>query len=422
MRFGLSLYILTVALTFGFFAWGQELTTIKDNSTKSVKKVRKTKVTKAAKGKPAKEKVTDSKFAKSQVTKDKIKKNKMIKKTKDSAREVASKPESENLSIEDASDADSNQAVQPTANDYMQVNSDQDISKPEMNFDSETRRGLTLEELFIRGDITISEWFDSAAEGLDLFLIGKKVTNRKNRSTIKVENATFSSEGKEVSNSTSINANLHLPNVEDYWQLKFTSYDEREERRGASKSYLRQEPREENYGTTIGLFREIGNIRTAYQPRIEFGSSLKISQSLSFESSAKVGDFSTNPKLELYASPVKGAGIFTSLNFSTPLTEIFSFTLVNDADYGEKLHLFSVNNGFTFGQLVTSRASLSYSLIFNSQNQPNYHLNGYFISVSWNHILYKNILSYQITPHVDFFKSYGFRAAAGAFLLIDLLF
>jgi hypothetical protein len=304
----------------------------------------------------------------------------------------------------------------------MQINAAEDLSKPELSLDSDSDSGLTLEELFILGDITISEWFDSAAEGLDLLLIGKKVTNRKNKSTIKVENATFSSEGKEVTNSSSIQANLHLPNVEDYWQLKFTSYDEREERRGISKSYLRQEPREENYGTTIGLFRKIGSVRTAYQPRIEIGSSLKISQSLSFEASGKVDRFTTNPKIEFYASPVKGAGIFTSLNFNTPLTDIFSFTLINDADYGEKLHLYSVNNGFAIGQNLTDKASLAYSLIFNSQNQPNYHLDGYFFSISWNHVLYRNILSYQFTPHLDFTRSYGFRAAAGAFLLIDLLF
>jgi hypothetical protein len=287
----------------------------------------------------------------------------------------------------------------------------------------ETRKRETLEELFIKGDITISEWFDAQAEGLDLFLVGKKVTNRKNKSSLKLEHTSASFEGMDVVHTAKLIAQVHLPNLEDYWQLKFSSFDEREERRGASKSYLQKERPSENYGATVGLYRQLGSIRTAYQPRIEFGKKLEVSQSLSIDGpSPEIGSFFFHPKLEFYASPIKGTGVYTSLNLSRFLKENLSLTLINDADYLEKPHLLSVNNGFSFGQMLSESSSLNYNLIFNSINQPNYQLNGYFISISWQQILYKNILYYQFTPHLDFLKSFGFRASAGAFLIVTLVF
>ncbi len=97
---------------------------------------------------------------------------------------------------------------------------------------------------------------------------------------------------------------------EKYWQLTFTSYDESEDR-GVRNRYLRQTPRERNYGASFGLFKKLGEVRTAFRPRLSFEGNPAISHSLSMESVAeKKRGYRINPKLEFYANPTKGAGAF----------------------------------------------------------------------------------------------------------------
>lgn len=278
------------------------------------------------------------------------------------------------------------------------------------------------EELFIQSDIEVSRWFGAAADGLDVFLAGKRLTRERNKTRVVVENTTTSSEGHGVANGTSLNVNLQLPNTEQYWQLKFTSYDDRQESRGVENNYLRQTVRERQYGATIGFFRKLGNVRMAFQPRIVFKSYPQISQSLSFESVGRLYKMEVNPKMEFYADPSKGAGVFTGLNFNFYLTKVFSLTLINEGDYQDKIHLFTVNNGFSLGHSLDRKSALAYSLIFTSLNQPSYHLEAYDASVSWTYIIYKNVLDFQIVPHVNFAKNYRFKGAAGVILNLSVYF
>ena len=85
----------------------------------------------------------------------------------------------------------------------------------------------TLEQKFIENNKDISSWFDSAADGLDLFLVGKRITNNKNPSNFKIINTSSSTEGDNFSNTTSLNVNLRLQNLEQYFQLKFTRVKKR---------------------------------------------------------------------------------------------------------------------------------------------------------------------------------------------------
>lgn len=269
------------------------------------------------------------------------------------------------------------------------------------------------EELFIKGNIKISEWFDSVAEGLDLFLVGKKVTTRKNESNIRVENSTTSVEGKALVNSWGISVNPRLPNLEQYWHLKFASYDEREDRRNAKNAYLRQTPRQRNYGATVGLIQKLGNIRTAFQPRIELKDPLRVSHSLSFESVVDQKGYEINPKLEFYATPDRGVGAFQALNFHIGLAKDWGLTLINQADYEEKFHIYRVTNGFLVGHQLTDRSSYSYNVIFGSNNRPSYHLESLNLSVAYNEILYRKVLEFQIIPNLDFQKAVNFKGLVG---------
>ena len=278
------------------------------------------------------------------------------------------------------------------------------------------------EKKFIESNILISEWFDGVAEGLDLFLVGKKMTNRKNETNVKIENSTFNREGEPSENSTSVGINLRLPNLEEYWQLKFTSYDEQQERRTVRNNYARQTARQNNYGATVGFFRKLGNFRAAFQPRIELRNPLIVSHSMILESVSTVRNLEINPKLELYANAAKGVGIFQALNFNLQLTPIFSLTMINEGDYEEKPHKFSETNGFTLGQVIDDISTISYSIMLVSTNRPTYILEGYTLSVTWDHLIYKKILDYQITPYLDFPSTAEYRGSPGLTFVVSLNF
>ena len=282
----------------------------------------------------------------------------------------------------------------------------------ESNSRSEPEATETWEQSLISDNIAISQWFDGIAEGIDLFLAGKKMTSRRNKSRLVIEPSFYYSEKDGYSDATAFSINLQLPNVEEYWQVTFSNYDETKER-GVSNSYLRQTAREKDYGATFGFFRKLGNIRASFQPRIGFSGTPKISNALIFESVAEKKGYRVNPKLEFYADADKGTGVFQALNFNIQLTKKVGLTFVNEGDYEDRTHLFTVTNGVALGQWLTPTMSLSYNIFVTSINQPNYQLQEYVFSVIWSHILYKNILDYQLIPHLDFHQDQGFAGNPG---------
>lgn len=279
-----------------------------------------------------------------------------------------------------------------------------------------------LKNSLIRSNIELSELIDSTAEGVDKFLVGKKLTKEANKTTVIIDNSTNWTEASDVSNATGVNVNLRLHNFEKYWQLKFATYDERREERNFRRAYQRQTVRERNPGATIGFLRELGNVRTAFQPRVEFQNVLKVSHSLSFESDAEIATYRIGPKFEFYTSPDRGAGVFARLNVDKGISKAFSLTLINDADHEEKSHLLSVNHGFSIGHSLSDRYGFDYGLIFNSTNLPNYHLEVYTASIAWNHQLYKRVFHYQIVPYLEFPRYTSFRGVTGINLNLSLIF
>ncbi|MNL11178.1 hypothetical protein D3C87_1320050 [compost metagenome] len=278
------------------------------------------------------------------------------------------------------------------------------------------------EEALIQGNINISNWFDSFADGLDLFLVGKRVTERRNETQIEIENSAVITEKEDFENSVNFGINLRLPNVEEYWNVKFTSYDEQEEGRDLKNAYLRQTPRQKNYGATIGLLAKLGNVRTTFEPRIELQDPLKVSHTLTFESVAETRGFEFNPKLQFYADSSDGLGTTQSLNFHFRLNTKSSITLTNQGDYQEKIALYSVLNGITYGRELSKISAISFSLLLSSENRPNYHLEAYNISTAYTRVLYRNILTAQFIPNVDFSETYGFERVLGLTVNLNLFF
>lgn len=281
----------------------------------------------------------------------------------------------------------------------------------------------TLEERFIQRNIEMSEWFDGVADGIDLFLVGKRVVKKTTNPTrVTIENITYSEENRSVKNNTSIGIYPRFPNLEKYWSLKFTTYDEKQERRNVQNSYITKNPRQRNYGATAAWYRRFGSVRTSFEPRIELQDPLKISHSLSFESVADFGSHEINPKLELYASASRGPGTYQALNFNFHLTKKLTLTLINEGDYLDKTRLYNVNNGFVFGHILTKKTSMSYSFIVNSNNRPHYHMEGYTAALSWNEMIYKKIFDYSISPYIQFLKADSFKGKTGGVLNLRLNF
>lgn len=275
--------------------------------------------------------------------------------------------------------------------------------------------------LFVGSNIAISEWFSSVADGIDLFIAGSRVTKALNETSVKLSHSAYFTENEPVAQSPSFGVDLKLPNVEQYWNLKFTSYDQTEER-SVQTTQLGQAPRQQNYGATLGIFQRLGNVRTAFQPRVALQQPLKISHSLSFESVADLKAYKINPKLEFYANHDKGTGIFQSLNFNFRLSERFSMTFVNEGDYQDKLNTYLVTNGVSLGQPITRRSSLSYSLYFSSNSKPHYRLTGYNFAVSWSQIIFNQILDYSITPQWGFSSASSYTGKPGLSIGMNLNF
>lgn len=281
----------------------------------------------------------------------------------------------------------------------------------------------TWEKKAIEGNIKVSEWFNSVAEFLDLFIAGRKVTNEYNETSVRIENASVYREGIGYQNSTAFNVNLRLPNVEEYWNLKFTSYDEERTKREQDNAQYRQRPREQNYGATIGVIRRLGNIRTSFQPRVELQNPLKVSHSLAFDTTADISERAQfNPKIEFFAASDRGTGIFDQANFAIQLDKVYTFSFINQTTYEDKGHLFQVANGIALARPVMKNAGISYSLFFNSNNQTTYHLHSYSVAAGWSQVIYKSILDYNVTPHVDFAKDLSFTGRFGLDFNVNLKF
>lgn len=268
---------------------------------------------------------------------------------------------------------------------------------------------------FTETDEIISSWFNGVTEGVDLFLVGKRMANRNKKvsSEIIVQNTTYSRESENFVNYTNISVNPRFPNLEAYWSLKFSTYDDTNLVQTAQGGYARQRPQDKKYAASIGLFRKLSNIRLAFQPRIELQDPLKVSHFLTAETVADMKTYQINPKFQLFADATLGTGTFHAFNFNFPIDDVYSLALLNEGEYEEKLNRYSVTNGISIGQVLTDTTSLGYGLTFFSNNRPTYHLNAYSMSLTWSEVIYKKLFDYRITPHLDFVRAEDYRGFVG---------
>lgn len=270
-----------------------------------------------------------------------------------------------------------------------------------------------LETSLIEDNKAVTRFFESTAQGLDLFLVGKDVSTVPNKTHLVLENSTYLQNDTAARNQSNVNVQLNLPNFEEYWQLKFSSYDEEEQKRNVEQGYIGQAPVPKNYGATVGFFRKLGDVKASFQPRVELKNPLDVSYTITLESVAELKHFKLNPELQLFANPDQGVGNYLALNANFKLASHWNLTLINNAEYAEKQSLLNVTNGFSFGEFLSETMNISYNWLFFGNNVGNYHLQGYSLSTGFTQELYKRILRYQAIPHLDFDKSTNFVGSPG---------
>lgn len=280
----------------------------------------------------------------------------------------------------------------------------------------------SFKEQFLETNHAVAEWFDGVADGLDLFLVGRKLTDRANESYLRVENITYFTENSEPLNVSGFNASVRLPNFEEYWQLIFETSDEQTENRRSGSDYLKQTPRERNVGASLGIFRNLGQVRFAVQPRIKLKDPLSLTHTMKIESLIPHGEYTYHPKTEFFADADRGVGTFMAININRLLSPIHSLTLINEAEYLEKKHELRVSNGFSIGQILSPVSTFAYGMLFNSINRPNYNLDNYALSATATYLIYERILEAQVTPYLAFNRFDSFRGRTGFNFQLNLTF
>jgi hypothetical protein len=288
--------------------------------------------------------------------------------------------------------------------------------------------GLRAEEernipgMLIQKNQAISKEIDKAAEKIDIYLAGRRVTKEKNETSVKIENSFYYGESGRHTTGTHFGVNLKLPNLQKKWQLKFTSYDEEEENRSIDRRQFRTRPPDENYGASLVFFKKLGNIDTSFQPRLQLKDPLDMSYVLTFDSDADMKSFRVDPKLQFFARPDKGVGVFGSVDVNFALTPWWELTFSNDADYEDAKNTFTSNSGVSLGQKVSDNASVAYSFASTFNNRETYHLMQYGLAVDWEHMPVKDVLSYSIGPLWSFNKEDHFHGVIGTRARLDFLF
>ena len=110
----------------------------------------------------------------------------------------------------------------------------------------------------------VSGKIDRAATYLDKLLSGRDDSEKINTTTFRFENTLDLAEGEDPEFNPKFSVSLHLPNLEERWKLRFTTYAEDDEERGVNKNRIDTEPEREAYGASLALFESIGKVRISW--------------------------------------------------------------------------------------------------------------------------------------------------------------
>lgn len=279
-----------------------------------------------------------------------------------------------------------------------------------------------VEEGLIQTNRKISEKIDQMAERADRYVANDKYVEMPNKSQIVIRNGFLFSEGGEFKYTPQLGVRLHLPNLQEKLQLRFTSYDEDAEERGINESRIQPTSAERNYGTSLAFFQQLGDVATEFRPRIEWRDELQTSYLFKFSSEAKRGTFSIEPELQLFARSDTGTGQYFGLDFHLELTPENLLTLINEEQYTDGDNTMSTNHGVRWIHQYNELISYENSVIVESNNRETYHLQRTVWSTSFRHKLRKNVLHYAVTPYLTFDKDNSYHPVTAFDLRVEIIF
>lgn len=283
----------------------------------------------------------------------------------------------------------------------------------------------------------LSKHIDDLAREIDLLLAGRRFIKKVNKSTVTLTGFTESIEGQAPRFSGHINMDLRLPNLEEEWKLKFSSYDEEDEFEGLNRNRFGAQPQEQKYGASIAYVKEIESVRATVRPRIELKDPLVSGFLLKLENLVHLTFMDLRTQLKLFTHSEDGTGQAFTIDLERKLSPSTVLRIFNEQQYLDKDNYFIVAQGPSVLFKITDRMAISPTFSFQSvnrarvenstlilpgQDHPGYHLDSYIFYVSYRHQIYKNVLHYQLTPNLAFRKSRSFKGQAGINLNIDVIF
>ena len=294
----------------------------------------------------------------------------------------------------------------------IQVTAEDSKQKPATN--------KTLERRFIEANKNVSGWIDSYADKLDIYLSGKRISNRLNRTTVVLRNVSSFVEYDKDTNLTYFDIKLRLPNFEESWQLRFTSYDEDEEEVGVNAARLQPTATKENYGASVAWFKKLGDIDVSFKPRLKLKDEVETSYVLRLTSDGDFGWILINPRFEFFARHELGTGQFFSLPMIVPLSDKWSFLFTNEEQYSDAKNLFNTNHDIGFVHSLNDSMDIKFAVLYENNNKPVYRLQQYTAYLAFTHRLYRQVVHYNFVPKVEYLRTRQFSPRLG--LLFDVRF
>lgn len=289
------------------------------------------------------------------------------------------------------------------------------------------RKGLgpstisVLEEKALGAQSYLSDKIQKTAEFVDLQLAGKKYTNSLNNSQVTVNQMASLQEGGVWNNSTDLGVNLRLPNLEKRWQARFSTYDEEREERDLNQRLNRTTTRPKDPGAALYFFRKLGNVRTTFQPRIQLKNPLAVNYVLKFDSEAhsKSKVFRFEPSVQFFADSLKGTGQYVAANFFWRTAPKWEFTEQNEEEYDASGNSFTTRHGVTIDYALNDTQGLGWAGVASSGNH-NFHLSSLNFNVSFSHQLIRKLLTYTVSPFLDFGEADSFKGKFGVSLNVEI--
>lgn len=256
---------------------------------------------------------------------------------------------------------------------------------------------------------SVAEKIDQYAEKLDLYFAEDRFTHAKNKTTLSLHNPIKWREGGEVNFSPHFGLMLHLPNTQERFKIRFTSYDEDATETGINRHRYQEPQGDKSYGTSVEVIQELGDIETTFRPRAEWSNKLLTSYLLKFASTVEHSFWSFKPEFQLFARSDLGTGQFLSLNIHVLISDTNAIRIINEEQYADGNNTMTTNHGVELLHFYNERMEHLHSLIFQTANREIFHNEQAIARSEFRHKIRPEILHYSLTPTLIFKKERRFR-------------